>query len=197
MKNVERKSEKEKNIYEASYKLFIEKGVYNTSIQDIVNEAGIAKGTFYLYFNDKKDLQEKLITKISSNLFNSAINELNRNYINNFEDQIIFIINYVIDTFIKKPELITLISKDLSLGLYASGFNKIISNDEIGMFELFEKKIRENNINIKNPKVVLFMIIELASSTCFSSLMYNRPLPINDFKPYLYDCIRKILKDAI
>ena len=193
MKKDEKKNEKEKKILDASYVLFIEKGVSNTSIQDIVSKAGVAKGTFYLYFKDKNDLQEKLITKLSSKLFNDSISELNKNFINNFEDQIIFIVNYIIDTLIKKPELISLISKDLSLGLYADSFTKIINNDEIGLFNIFEKKVSENNIKMENPKVILFMIIELASATSFSSIMYDRPLPILSFKPFLYDAIRKIL----
>ena len=196
MKKEEKKSEKERKILNASYELFINKGISNTSIQDIVDKANVAKGTFYLYFKDKHDLQEKLITKLSSELFNDAVSELNKNFINNFEDQIIFIVNYVIDTLIKKPELISLISKDLSLGLYADSFTKIINNDEIGLFDIFEKKVKDNNIKMDNPKVILFMIIELASATSFSSIVYERPLPILQFKPFLYDSIRKILKDA-
>lgn len=196
MKKIDKKNEKEKKILDASYTLFINKGVNNTSIQDIVDKAEVAKGTFYLYFKDKKDLQERLITKLSSKLFNDAILELNKNFINNFEDQIIFIVNYIIDVLIKKPELISLISKDLSLGLYADSFTKIINDDEIGMFEVFEKKVTENNIKLDSPKVILFMIIELVGSTCFSSFMYNRPLPIDELKPYLYSSIRKMLKDA-
>ncbi len=196
MKKEEKKREKERKILNASYELFINKGISNTSIQDIVDKANVAKGTFYLYFKDKHDLQEKLITKLSSELFNDAVSELNKNFINNFEDQIIFIVNYVIDTLIKKPELISLISKDLSLGLYADSFTKIINNDEIGLFDIFEKKVKDNNIKMDNPKVILFMIIELASATSFSSIVYERPLPILQFKPFLYDSIRKILKDA-
>ena len=38
--------------------LFSEKGIKKTSIQDIVHDAGIAKGTFYLYFKDKYELQD-------------------------------------------------------------------------------------------------------------------------------------------
>mgnify|MGYP006949631228 FL=1 len=59
---------------------------------------------------------------------------------------------------------------------------------------LFIKGIEENKINIKNPDVVLFMIIELASSTCFNSILYNDPMPIDEFKPYLYNTIRSMLK---
>ena len=39
------------------------------------------------------------------------------------------------------------------------------------------------------------MIIELVSSTCFNSILYNSPLPIENFKPFLYDTIRKLINE--
>ena len=51
-----------------------------------------------------------------------------------------------------------------------------------------------NNIKLKNPEVTLFMIIELVSSTCFTCIMYKEPLPIEKYKPILYDEIRNMIK---
>lgn len=42
-------------IINAAQKLFIEKGYHTTSIQDIIDQAGISKGTFYNYFASKID----------------------------------------------------------------------------------------------------------------------------------------------
>ena len=55
--------------------------------------------------------------------------------------------------------------------------------------------IHEQNIELENPEVTLYMIIELVSSTCFNSILYKEPLPINEFKPYLYEEIRKIINN--
>ena len=44
------KQEKERKLLSTALHLFSEKGIKKTSIQDIVHDAGIAKGTFYLYF---------------------------------------------------------------------------------------------------------------------------------------------------
>ena len=109
----EKKNEKENKILKSSYKLFTEKGINSTSIQDIVDDAGIAKGTFYLYFKDKYDLQNKLIIKKSQMLFQNALKSLNKNVIINFEDQIIFVIDYIIDIVSKDKTLINFIEKNL------------------------------------------------------------------------------------
>ncbi|MFD1031405.1 TetR/AcrR family transcriptional regulator [Metaplanococcus flavidus] len=46
---------KKQNIIDAAYSLFIEKGYSATSIQEILDEAGISKGTFYNYFASKTE----------------------------------------------------------------------------------------------------------------------------------------------
>ena len=188
---------KKQRLLDTAFSLFTNKGIKNTSIQEIVDNANVAKGTFYLYFKDKYELQDILITKKSEKLFHDALTALRKNYIKNFADQIIFIINYVIDELKKKPMLLKFISKNLSWGVYNKSIIKIYENgekDESSFYNLFIKGIKENNINIDNPEVTLFMILELVSSTCFTSILEKRPLPIDDYKPYLYDTIRQFIK---
>ncbi len=81
------KKEKQNKLMEKALKLFTEKGVNNTSIQDIADEAGVGKGTFYLYFKDKYDIRDKVIASCSNKLFH-ALDALNNSYIQNFEDQL-------------------------------------------------------------------------------------------------------------
>ena len=118
-------NEKKQRLLDTAFSLFTDKGIKNTSIQDIVDNANVAKGTFYLYFKDKYELQDILITTKSEKLFNDALNALHKNYIQNFSDQIIFIINYIIDEFKKKPLLLKFISKNLSWGIYNKSLIKI------------------------------------------------------------------------
>lgn len=58
-------------ISKAAEELFSEKGYYDTGIVDIVSKAGIAQGTFYIYFNDKKSVFVYLINKLGKELKNS------------------------------------------------------------------------------------------------------------------------------
>jgi AcrR family transcriptional regulator len=48
--------DKKQKIMEASVKLFSENGYHATSIQQIADTLGIAKGSLYFYFNSKEDL---------------------------------------------------------------------------------------------------------------------------------------------
>ncbi len=194
---IEQKNEKENRLLETAFKLFTEKGIKSTSIQEIVDNAKVAKGTFYLYFKDKYEIRDILITKKSEKLFSEALSKMRKNYIQNFSDQIIFIINYVIDELARNPLLLKFISKNLSWGVYNRTIIKLYDRQELkpdGLYSLFLKGVEENHIELENPKVTLFMIIELVSSTCFDSILYQNPLPIEEYKPYLYNAIRNFLK---
>jgi len=48
--------DKKQNMIEAALKLFEEQGYHQTKVSDIVREAGVAQGTFYLYFQNKEDM---------------------------------------------------------------------------------------------------------------------------------------------
>ncbi len=60
-------------IKEIASSLFEVKGVEGTSVNDIVKHAGIAKGTFYLYFKNKDDLINEVFEKYGDAFFNQVI----------------------------------------------------------------------------------------------------------------------------
>jgi AcrR family transcriptional regulator len=51
---------REEQILACARKLFAEKGYDHTTVSEIVQDAGIAQGTFYLYFSSKKDVLVRL-----------------------------------------------------------------------------------------------------------------------------------------
>ncbi len=60
-------STKEK-LFLAAKEIFSEKGFYETKISDIVEKAGVAQGTFYLYFKSKEDIFIELVRKLHLDL---------------------------------------------------------------------------------------------------------------------------------
>lgn len=68
MKNNERKQE----LLKIAYNMFLMKGYDNTSIDDIINEAKIAKGTYYYYFESKEETLEEVINMMINDEVTSA-----------------------------------------------------------------------------------------------------------------------------
>ncbi|MBB3108643.1 AcrR family transcriptional regulator [Paenibacillus phyllosphaerae] len=59
-------------ILQAAIEIISEKGLYSTSISDIVKKAGVAQGTFYLYFRSKN----ALIPAIAQNLISITMEKI-------------------------------------------------------------------------------------------------------------------------
>ena len=57
-----KKGEKRKGeLLQIAYRLFLSQGYENTSVDEIIEAAGIAKGTFYYYFQSKEQMLEAVI----------------------------------------------------------------------------------------------------------------------------------------
>ena len=56
-----KKEIRKKELLNIAYKLFMTKGYENTSVDEIIAEAKIAKGTYYYYFESKEATLEKVI----------------------------------------------------------------------------------------------------------------------------------------
>lgn len=57
-------NDRKQHVISMAHQLFIEKGFQSTSIQDILEYSGIAKGTFYNYFSSKNELLIALFNKL-------------------------------------------------------------------------------------------------------------------------------------
>ncbi|OES43828.1 TetR/AcrR family transcriptional regulator [Domibacillus iocasae] len=58
-------NERKKKVMTAAHRLFVEKGYAATSVQDILDQSGISKGTFYNYFPSKNELLISIFEKIN------------------------------------------------------------------------------------------------------------------------------------
>lgn len=62
----EKGERRKKELLKIAYRMFIEKGYDNTSIDEIIAEAGIAKGTYYYHFPSKQATLEAVIDMMIS-----------------------------------------------------------------------------------------------------------------------------------
>jgi AcrR family transcriptional regulator len=63
-----RKAERRQHILGVARDVFAKRGYHQTTIEDIVAEAGVARGTYYLYFEDKRAVFSELIDRFSSKI---------------------------------------------------------------------------------------------------------------------------------
>ena len=58
--------ERRSELIACAQRLFFSEGYESTSVRDIVDEVGVAKGTFYYYFDSKQAVLEALVTDLSA-----------------------------------------------------------------------------------------------------------------------------------
>lgn len=57
------RQKREQQILKAALKVFARQGYPKTNVSDLVKEAGVSRGTFYLYFKSKKDIFARLVDR--------------------------------------------------------------------------------------------------------------------------------------
>lgn len=63
-RTVKSHAERRNEILDVAQELFYSKGFEQTSVQDIIDTVGIAKGTFYHYFSSKNQLLDELVERM-------------------------------------------------------------------------------------------------------------------------------------
>lgn len=186
-----KKQLKKKELYAAGYELFLEKGIEKTSIGDIVEKAGVAKGTFYLYFKDKYDLLDQLILQKSNNIIREALEKTDKMGISDFKKRTLFFIDYIISFFKENENLLRLINKNMSWGLYRRAMMKPKEYEEVKkVLDVFINNLMNEGMDKNEAEMTLFMIIELVGSVCFTTIVFKEPTDIDGIKPVL---LKKIL----
>ena len=69
---------KRQQIIEGARRVFIDMGFDAASMNDITREAGVSKGTIYVYFANKEELFEALIEEERCAIFNDLYEALER-----------------------------------------------------------------------------------------------------------------------
>lgn len=188
------KSEKKRRIEEAAIHLFEHDDFNKISIDQIVKKANVAKGTFYLYFKDKVQLTNHLIIKYSSQLIDEALSKVKEANIDDRVEELIFLIDYVVEFFKKNPARIKVIQKNLSWSLISNKLKDSDTYEVSNHLECYCEFLVSLGYTKEEAFQLIFMIIELVSTLCYSSIVLQQPDDIDHVKPLLYDTIRKMIQ---
>lgn len=197
------KEKKRNDLLDAAYKLFTVIGYSETTITQIAKKAGVAKGTFYLYFKSKEDIREALIIIKSREIFQNAINNLSKHLEQtkanlSICDKIIFITDDILTVLSKNIALLKYIYKSLSWGLFSKPFLTADKQKELLDFRTYTKNmLKKEGVVLKNFDLVIYTIVELINSTCYNIILNGEPVTFSDYKPFLFKCIRLIIEDEL
>ena len=155
------------SMLDSAFQLFTDKGIAKTSISDIVESSGVAKGTFYLYFKDKFDIRNKLVvyqsTKVLKEAYEATMTQ--DNSLPLLEDKIVFFVGHVLDQLTARPDLINLISKNLSWGMLKQEATRPLTEaEDFDLMTLFKLTAKDSGIPENKLEIMLYMIVEMVGA---------------------------------
>lgn len=191
-----KKQEKRRALLDAAYELFLERGTAKTSVEDITSRAKVAKGTFYLYFQDKGAVMQALLGRVSYQLLNDACEAVERQTgLESFADKMVAVIDHIIEALRDD----TLVLRFLERNFVWPGLDQIEASRDAEplMRKLLATVMSSPEMAGRTEREIYQNITALGSmcmSVCYSSILEGKPDNIDAMKPVLYEIIRKALR---
>ena len=201
-KATQNKRKKRESLLNNAFDLFTQKGITDTTISDIAEKAGVAKGTFYLYFKDKYDLRDRLVRHKAEQILEHAYEALHTASENgtacldSLEDKVIFFADNIMMQLSGDRILLRFITKNLSWALLKRDVSTLDAPDceNTSFVERLESYFQDSAVQYRKPEVLLYMIVEFIGSTCYSSIIDSEPMPFEKLKPELLEAVRAIMR---
>ena len=118
------KAERRQQILEVARDVFARRGYHTAKIEDIVAAAGVARGTFYLYFEDKRGIFEEIVDRTIAKLGMSIVRVDPHDPARPVADQIKAQIRRVVGVLLEDRAT-----------------TKILLSDAVGVDPLFDRKL--------------------------------------------------------
>ena len=160
-----RKEQKRQSLLDAAYALFTEKGVAKTSVDEIVRGANVAKGTFWL---DERRTPD-------------------------FVENVLLLLDYVVEYFKRNKLVLRLVERNFSWPMVA----KQMSERRGPLWARLMRDLEASPLAARYTEdelfKMIFVIIEMLGSVCYSSIIEGKPDTVDNMKPVLYGIVPKIL----
>ena len=160
---------RKEELLEIAYKLFVTKGYDNTSVDEIISEANIAKGTYYYYFTSKEEMLDQVINNIIEKEITIAKEYLNKPL--TVEQKLIGIITSLRPSD-NETSIVEALNDENNLKMHKKYSKKLIESATTILKEVIQEGIKKGIFNCDNIeeriKVILIISDELFDNNKFN-----------------------------
>lgn len=179
-----KKNERKQELLKIAYNMFLTKGYDNTSIDDIINEAKIAKGTYYYYFESKEATLEEVINMMINEEVESAKGIVNMPI--SIPEKLVGVITSLRPK-IDEQEIQNTLNKKQNIVMHEKINNRIMEEAIPLLEQIVNEGIQSNIFNCNHIKERIRMLL-IMSNELFDSDKFN----INDVEVFI-DTAEKML----
>ena len=173
-------------ILEAALHLFSSKGFHDTTMEEVANAAGVAKGTIYLYFQSKEHLLLALkrdfmqgLTDAVANIVADAIEQLEGGKGTDYRDIIDDIFDSVVEYHTSRRDAVEVVVRQSpSPDLVNEALE--LERDYLGLItSAFRTGMEYGLVHTEDPEMTAHLITAAIRDNIASSLCYGEPADLD------------------
>jgi AcrR family transcriptional regulator len=155
-----------KEIIDTARDFFFKKGYDETTVEDIIEELGIAKGTFYYYYESKMDLLNELIDKITTEMSVSLkpVVDSNIDAIEKFNTIFRKGSAFKVDNIDLFVIMLKVLFKDENTVLRDKMYRQMVKKNTKLLIPVIKQGIKEGMFNTPHPDEAAEMILQMGKS---------------------------------
>lgn len=191
-----KKLEKKMKIIDTAFSLFREHSVNATAIDDIVKAAGIARGTFYLYFKDKSDLLEQIILYKSTEYMKAVLKSTLSDPLSedvDFYERVRVFLNCYIDFLIENKEMLPVMSKNLSSCI--KHLPEFYDSEIAEIYKSLIDRMAELGYTPETAHITTLIVVDMTGSVCSDAIMYEKPYTIEKIRDIVVSSAISIIRN--
>lgn len=163
---------KKERIIHAAIEVFTEKGIEKSKVSDIVKKAGIAQGTFYIYFSSKLSVVPSIAEVMVEKTLDEIIRTVDKN--DSFSEQMRHVIDVAFSVTKEYRQIFALVYAGLAATEYLQEWEALYSPYYTWMSKFLSDAkeagtLREN----LDPDQTAVLLIDLIESAAEQTFLYS------------------------
>ena len=168
-----------RKIFEASMKLFAEKGYDATSVEEITATVGVAKGTLYYHFSSKEEIYNFLLEEGTKLLINNIDVKVSK--LNNSIDKLRSIALLQLRVITKYQNLITIyLSQVWGSDQRNQKCQKYINDYISKINEIVEDGIKKGELKEGNSEIIASEIFAFTCAGFMYKIKFDKPIDVKE-----------------
>ncbi len=191
----ENKHLKQLRILDAATRLFLDRSVTETAIDDVVKLAGVAKGTFYLYFRDKYDLLDQIVMRRTAALFTESCRAMRERAAAEQLDaaaQIVFLTDEIIARLCEDRKVTALIDKRFSACFSPKTMEEYPEMQT--HIEYLTALLTAPGCPSEEARRRLYVLADMIGCVCCDAILSARPYEIGELIPTIHSILQSLLE---
>jgi AcrR family transcriptional regulator len=181
-------------LMDAAVRIFSEKGIPRTTVSDITESAGVAKGTFYLYFDSK----EQLLGALKERLVDEILEHANSQYARVGSEDWWALVDSVIESFVdfmlERRDMVYVLMQE---GGHATDSDDVFIECEAKVDAMFASGIKAGvdagAFRTTDPEMIAKFFHHAIDGALIHAVLYNEEIDRDRFVNGAKELVRKTL----